>query len=101
MKTRLRSNEVSVAQVIEKITIKNKLGIHARPAALLVQRASKFKSIIELENEDVKVNGKSIMGVMMLAAAYGSELTIFADGDDAHEAVQAIHDIINSKFDEE
>ena len=90
-----------MAQIIEKITIKNKLGIHARPAALLVQRASKFKSVIELENENVKVNGKSIMGVMMLAAAFGSELTVAADGDDAEEAVEAIRTIIDSKFDEE
>ena len=88
-------------QISETVKIINKLGIHARPAALLVQKASQYISKIELENDEIKVNGKSIMGVMMLAAAYGSELTIIADGDDAEEAVAGIKELINSKFDED
>ncbi|MCD6307416.1 MAG: HPr family phosphocarrier protein [Candidatus Latescibacteria bacterium] len=83
------------------ILIVNKLGIHARPAALLVQEASKYRANIEIENDGVKVNGKSIMGVMMLAAAHGSEITVIADGDDAEDAIMGIRTLIESKFDEE
>ncbi len=87
---------------IEKfVKIKNKLGMHARPAALLVQTASQYSSIIELEANSLKVNGKSIMGVMMLAAAFGSELKIIASGDDAEDAIAGIEALIDSKFDEE
>lgn len=88
-------------QIVEKIKIINKLGLHARPAALLVQEASKYDSVIELEHDGTKVNGKSIMGVMMLAAACGSELTVIADGDDADESVSAIRALIDRKFDED
>ncbi len=88
-------------EISETVTIQNQLGIHARPAALLVQEAVKFQSEIAFENEEIKVNGKSIMGVMMLAAAFGTDLTIIADGDDAAEAVAALKTIIMSKFDEE
>lgn len=88
-------------QVEEVIQIKNRLGIHARPAALLVQTASKYVSNIELEVEGVRVNGKSIMGVMMLAAAYGSKMKVIANGDDARDSVNAINILIDSKFDEE
>ncbi len=85
----------------KKLKIINKLGLHARPAALLVQVASKFDSVIEFEANGIKVNGKSIMGVMMLAAAYGNELVVMANGEDAESAVSAIEDLVNSKFDEE
>ena len=88
-------------EINETITIKNKLGLHARPAALLVQEASKYTATIELETPEIKVNGKSIMGVMMLAAAYGSELTIIANGDDAEQAIAGIKALIDSKFEEE
>ena len=87
---------------IEKtVKLINKLGLHARPAALLVQVASKYSSDIELEVYGLKVNGKSIMGVMMLAAPYNSDLKIIATGDDAEAAVSGIEALINSKFDEE
>jgi phosphocarrier protein len=92
---------VYVAEVVETIKIVNKLGLHARPAALLVQTASKYRANIEIENDSIKVNGKSIMGVMMLAAAFGSEIKLFANGDDAEEAVAGIRALIESKFDEE
>ncbi len=88
-------------EIIVTVTIKNKLGLHARPAALLVQKASKYSAKIELETTEIKVNGKSIMGVMMLAAAYGSELKIIANGEDAEAAVTGIKTLIDSKFDEE
>lgn len=79
----------------------NKLGLHARPAALLVQKANKFKSEITLEKEGQRVNGKSIMGVMMLAAEQGSILTIIAQGEDEVQAVEALIEIVQSKFGEE
>ncbi len=85
----------------KEVFIVNKLGLHARPAALLVQEASKFTSTIELATDEMKVNGKSIMGVMMLAAACGSRMTIYADGDDAEDAVKALETLILSKFDED
>ena len=87
--------------VVKEVQVINKLGLHARPAALLVQKASKFKSEITLEKEGQKVNGKSIMGVMMLAAEKGSTLTIRAEGEDENEAVEALVEIIQSKFGEE
>ena len=87
---------------IEKVLkIINKLGLHARPAALLVQEASKYSCNIELETSEIKVNGKSIMGVMMLAAAYDSDLRIIADGEDAEAAISGIEALIASKFNEE
>ena len=85
----------------EKVKIINKLGLHARPAALLVQKANKFKSEISLEKEGQRINGKSIMGIMMLAAEQGSSLIIRAEGEDENEAVQALVDLIQSKFEEE
>lgn len=85
----------------ETILIQNRLGLHARPAALLVQTASRYASRIELEVEGTRVNGKSIMGVMMLAAAHGSKLQVIAEGDDADRAVEGIRTLIDSKFDEE
>ena len=88
-------------EIIETYKIINKLGLHARPAALLVQEASNYKAKIEIETSEMKVNGKSIMGVMMLAAAYGSELTIIANGEDAEAAVAGIKDLIDRKFDED
>ena len=87
--------------VEETLHIRNKLGIHARPAALLVQEASKYASKIEFEVDGTRVNGKSIMGVMMLAAAHGSRMAVIAAGDDAGAAVQGIRALIESKFDEE
>ena len=85
----------------EVIRIQNRLGIHARPAALLVQTSSKYGAKIEFEVDGMRVNGKSIMGVMMLAAAHGSRLTVIADGDDAEAAIQGIRALIESRFDEE
>jgi len=83
------------------VAVTNQLGLHARPAALLVQRASKYKSDIFLRKEDVEVNGKSIMSVMMLAVESGTELQIRAVGEDEREAVDDLIDLIKSKFGED
>lgn len=88
-------------RIEEVVRIQNKLGLHARPAALLVQEASRYASKIELEVEGTRVNGKSIMGVMMLAAAHGSRVRIIADGDDAENAVAGVKRLIDGRFDEE
>lgn len=83
------------------VTIKNQLGLHARPAALLVKTAERFKSTIFLIRDDLEVNAKSIMGVMMLAAEMGSQFTIRAEGEDEKQAVEAIICVIEDKFYEE
>ena len=85
----------------KKVRISNKLGLHARPAALIVKTAAKFVSDIFLVKDGLQVDGKSIMGVMMLAAAYGSEIIIRAKGPDKEAAVEALEALIQSKFDEE
>jgi phosphocarrier protein len=80
--------------------IVNKLGIHARPAAEIVKTASRFKSGIVIIRDDLEVNAKSIMGVMMLAAEHGSFITIRADGDDADAALEAICKVVADGFGE-
>ncbi len=84
-----------------ELKVKNKLGLHARPAAQLVEATKKFKSEITISKNDVQVNAKSIMGVMMLAAEVGSVLVVSADGEDAQEALQEISRLFERKFDEE
>ena len=89
-------------QVEFDIRIENTLGIHARPASMLVQLASKFDSIISIQKGDETVDCKSLMGVLMLAAGQGSELKFIIQGSDAEEAKEAFIDLIkNRKFDEE
>jgi phosphocarrier protein len=80
--------------------IVNKLGIHARPAAEIVKTASRFKSSIVIVRDDLEVNAKSIMGVMMLAAEHGSFITIRAEGDDAEAALDAICKVVADGFGE-
>jgi phosphocarrier protein HPr len=82
------------------VTIANRNGLHARPAAEIVKTAAKFKADITLVRDDLEVNGKSIMGVMMLAAEFGSTLLLRAEGPDAEAAVAAIHALIAGKFGE-
>lgn len=84
-----------------EVTITNKLGLHARPAAKLVQVASKFISDIVLKKENLEVNAKSIMGVMMLAAEMGSRLIIKADGPDEKKAAKAVAEVFKIRFGEE
>jgi phosphocarrier protein len=80
--------------------IVNKLGIHARPAAEIVKTAGKFKSSITIVRDDLEVNAKSIMGVMMLAAEFGSTVVLRAIGDDADAALDALAAVIANKFGE-
>lgn len=80
--------------------IENRLGLHARPSAKLTQLASKFKCEVWLERDGRRVNAKSIMGVMMLAASYGAQVTIDTDGEDEDEALEAILELIASRFGE-
>jgi phosphocarrier protein HPr len=82
------------------VTIANRNGLHARPAAEIVKCASRYSSDITMVRDDLEVNGKSIMGVMMLAAEYGSTLLVRATGPDASDAVQAIAALIEQKFGE-
>lgn len=84
----------------KKVNVQNKLGIHARPAALLVRIASKFSSEISLFKNGQEINGKSIMSVMALAAEFGSEIIIRAVGEDEEQAVVKIVELFNSKFEE-
>jgi phosphocarrier protein len=84
-----------------EVMITNRLGLHARPAAKLVQIATTFESDIVLVKENLEVNAKSIMGVMMLAAEMGAIIIIKADGPDEKEAVKAVAHVFNSKFGEE
>jgi phosphocarrier protein HPr len=87
--------------VIERLaTIVNPEGLHARPAARIVRLANSFSAEIELAKDGLDVNGKSIMGVMMLAAECGSSITIRADGPDAEQAVQALADLVATGFGE-
>ncbi len=85
----------------KSIEIINKLGMHARAAAQFVQLASNFTSHIEIEKDNRRVNGKSIMGVMMLAASKGSEVTLYANGDDEEESINKLEELINNRFNEE
>jgi phosphocarrier protein HPr len=82
------------------IVIINKLGLHARAAAKLVSLASRYKSDIKLSKNSVEVNGKSILGVMMLAASLNTTLELIVDGPDEDEAIEALEDLINRRFDE-
>jgi phosphocarrier protein HPr len=82
------------------VEILNKNGLHARPAAEIVKLSSKFQSDITIVRDDLEVSGKSIMGVMMLAAEYGSNIVVRANGPDAEQAVNAIADLVAAKFGE-
>lgn len=86
--------------ITTEITIINKLGLHARAASKLVNLTSQYSSSVMLDNKGNRVNAKSIMGVMMLAASKGSEMILEVDGDDEQECSQALIDLINNRFDE-
>jgi phosphocarrier protein HPr len=85
----------------EDLIITNKHGLHARPAAQFVKIAGRFSSDIKVVKDGLEVNGKSIMGIMMLAAEPGSEILLIIDGDDEQEALEALKELIHSKFYEE
>jgi phosphocarrier protein HPr len=85
----------------KELQVSNKLGIHARPAALFVKVASRFKCNVFVEKDGETVNGKSIMGLMMLAAGPGAKLKVHADGSDAADALKELEDLLEKKFNEE
>ena len=86
---------------IQTFTIRNRLGLHARAAALLVKTANRFASEVMLEKDSLEVDGKSIMGILMLAAAKGSKITLKVNGKDAVQALQTLGKLIENKFSEE
>lgn len=87
--------------ITKEFLIKNMLGLHARAAAAFVKIANRYQSDITVNKDTVSVNGKSIMGVLMLAAAKGAKIIIVAAGDDAEEAIEALGKLIDAKFGEE
>ena len=87
--------------IVREVPIVNSLGLHARPAAEFVKIANRFRSAVAVRKDAMEVNGKSIMGMMMLAAECGSALTIRADGDDAEAALAALSDLVRAGFGED
>ena len=85
----------------ERVTIVNKLGLHARAAAKLVATASNYSCDIEIQRDNKKVNGKSIMGVMMLAASQGTDIELFVSGDEEANALKDLINLIANRFGEE
>jgi len=83
-----------------EIEIKNKLGLHARAAAKLVHTAARFKSDIKIRKGEEEVDGKSILGILLLAAGRGTTITVKADGPDERDALDAVENLIDAKFDE-
>ena len=89
-----------MSKVVRKIEIKNKLGLHARAAALLVQTANRFAAQVSLSKDGQTADARSIMGLLTLAAARGSKIQVEANGEDAERAVKAIERLIDSRFNE-
>ncbi|WP_027729041.1 HPr family phosphocarrier protein [Treponema sp. C6A8] len=88
--------------MVEKIlTVQNRAGIHARPAAIIAQTANKFESEVTLIRDDAEVNAKSIMGVIAMGAGYNTQLTLRVEGSDETEAAEVIEELFNSKFEED
>ena len=99
---RRRAGTEEREQKVEKeITIVNRLGLHARPAAMFVRISSRYRAEVWVAKESEEVNGKSIMGLMMLAAGQGSKLRIRCVGPDAGKALQELEELIKSKFNED
>ena len=97
-----RGSAASPTQKIEKdVPVINRLGLHARPAAMFVRIASRYRAEIWVSKEGEEVNGKSIMGLMMLAAGQGSKLRIRCEGVDAEKAMEELEALINAKFNED
>ncbi|MDB6156087.1 MAG: phosphocarrier protein HPr [Chthoniobacteraceae bacterium] len=96
-----KSETSSPSKLSKELVIQNRLGLHARPSAMFVKTCSRFKSDIWVEKDGEQVNGKSIMGLMMLAAGLGSKLRITCEGPDAERALLEIESIVGRKFDED
>jgi phosphocarrier protein HPr len=94
-------DSASHSKASKELTVINRLGLHARPSAMFVKTASRFRAEIWVEKDGERVNGKSIMGLMMLAAGQGSKLQVLCEGPDAEKALSEIEAIILRKFDED
>ena len=102
MNYRMSAKKATDAEFLTKeLTVLNKAGIHARPAAMFDKTANRFGSDIFVEKDGEKINGKSIMGLMMLAAGPGSKVTLHVRGDDAAAAIVELEALVKRKFDEE
>ncbi|HET7393373.1 MAG TPA: HPr family phosphocarrier protein [Candidatus Binatia bacterium] len=89
-----------MVKVVKKMEIKNKLGVHARAAALLVQTVNRFSAQVTISKDGQTADGRSIMGVLMLAATQGSTIEVEAAGQDAEQAVKAIEKLVDKRFNE-
>ena len=97
----MSNKENSDSAVSKDVVVQNQLGLHARPASMFVKTATKFASEIMVEKEGESVNGKGIMGLMLLAASHGTTLTLTAVGSDATDAVNELEDLVDRNFEEE
>lgn len=95
-----KSDSNSAATHIRELLVQNKMGIHARPAAMIVRVTNRFKAEVFVEKDDEQVNGKSIMGLMMLAAAKGTKIKFIATGEDAESMLTELAALFDKKFDE-
>lgn len=95
-----KSEATPAGTQVKELLVQNKMGIHARPAAMIVRVTNKFKAEVFVEKDDEQVNGKSIMGLMMLAAAKGSLVKFIATGDDAPQMLAELEALFARKFDE-
>lgn len=96
-----RSSTNTSRKAEKEVAIVNRLGLHARPAAMFVRVANRYRAEVWVEKESERVNGKSIMGLMMLAAGQGSKLRICCEGPDADKALEELEQLIASKFSED
>jgi phosphocarrier protein len=96
-----KPDTASQSKIVRELTVINRLGLHARPSAMFVKTASRFKCEVWVEKDGERVNGKSIMGLMMLAAGQGTKLLITCEGADGDKALAEIEEIIRRKFDED
>ncbi|MGL4982321.1 MAG: HPr family phosphocarrier protein [Treponemataceae bacterium] len=85
----------------KKVTVQNRAGVHARPAAMIAQLSNKFKSEVMIEKGDYCINAKSVMGVITMAAGYNTELSVRTEGEDEQEALDALISLFEKKFDED
>jgi phosphocarrier protein HPr len=95
-----KSESNAAATHVRELLVQNKMGIHARPAAMIVRVTNRFKAEVFVEKDEEQVNGKSIMGLMMLAAAKGSKIKFIATGDDAEAMLTELEALFGRKFDE-
>ncbi len=95
-----KTESTAAPQLVKELLVQNKMGIHARPAAMIVRITNKFKADVFVEKDEEQVNGKSIMGLMMLAAGKGSKVKLLASGEDAAQLLAELEALFARKFDE-